>query len=62
MTKHSPHKRWKGCRVCRPWKFKDGGQSMRKPFAELRRLGKIRRVSRHDLGLEEEGRDVEGRT
>jgi hypothetical protein len=50
MAKQSPHTRWKGCRTCKVHKFKDAGQSMRKPRAELRRLGKVRRVSRHDLG------------
>lgn len=42
--------RQKGCHPCKPHKHRDAGQSHRKPFGELRRLGKLRRVSRHDLG------------
>ena len=42
--------RQKGCNLCQPHKHRDSGQSQRKPFAELRRIGKIRRVTRHDLG------------
>ena len=40
----------KGCHLCKPHKFRDAGQAHRKRFAELRRLGKLRRVGRHDLG------------
>lgn len=47
---HSPHRRHKGCQLCKPHKFKDNGQAVRKPIPELRTLGKRRRVSRHDLG------------
>lgn len=36
--------------MCKYYKFKDNGQSIRKPLAELRKLGKRKRVSRHDLG------------
>lgn len=42
--------RQKGCHLCKPHKHRDAGQSHRKPFGELRRLGKLRRVSRHELG------------
>ena len=52
MAKQSPHKQWKGCRVCKPHKHRVNGQAARKPLAELRFLGKVRRVSRHDLGLD----------
>lgn len=47
-TKHG--KRQKGCPMCKSYKFKDGSQSSRKPFSELRSIGKSRRVSRHDVG------------
>lgn len=47
---HSTHRRWKGCQLCKPQKFRDLGQAKRKPVGELRRIGKRRRVSRHDLG------------
>jgi hypothetical protein len=36
--------------MCKPYKFKDAGQANRKPWAELRTLGKKRRISRHELG------------
>ncbi|MGQ0804766.1 MAG: hypothetical protein ACT4PI_13005 [Actinomycetota bacterium] len=47
---HSPHRNWKGCRVCKPHKHRGHGQSRRQPLSVLRRLGKVRRVARHDLG------------
>jgi hypothetical protein len=50
MSKHSTHSRQKGCALCKPHKFKDLGQAQRKPRAELKAIGKGRRVSRHDLG------------
>ena len=54
MAKQSPHKQWKGCRLTKPHKHRANGQASRKPFSELRYLGKYRRVSRHDLGLDPE--------
>lgn len=49
MAKQSPHTRWKGCcLMCAV--HRDEGQSERKPINELRHIGKLRRVSRHDLG------------
>lgn len=50
MAKQSPHKTWKGCQLCTPHKDRAQGQAVRKPLAELRSLGKTRRVSRHYLG------------
>jgi hypothetical protein len=50
MVKQSPQVQWNGCRLCRPQKHRENGQSARKPLAELRFIGKIRRVIRHDLG------------
>jgi hypothetical protein len=47
---HSPHRRWKGCQLCKPYKHRDAGQSHRQPVSTLRKVGKARRVTRHDLG------------
>ncbi len=47
---HSPHRQQKGCPLCKPHKNRRDGQAVRKPFSELRKLGKRRRVSRRDLG------------
>lgn len=48
MTKHSPHTRWKGC--CLECAIhRDAGQAKRQPLSTLRIVGKIRRVSRHEL-------------
>ncbi len=53
MAHSSSQKRGKGCLLCKPHKFRDNGQSVRKPIPELRALGKSRRVGRHDLGLDD---------
>lgn len=45
---HSPHRRRKGCGLCKPWKHKDHGRAMREPVAVLRAIGKRRRVRRGD--------------
>lgn len=47
---HKKIKRQKGCSLCSPHKHRDRGQAERKPLPELRRIGKLRRVTRHDLG------------
>jgi hypothetical protein len=47
---HSPHRRWKGCPVCKPVKFKDAGRAVREPWPVLKKIGKKRRVRRGDLG------------
>lgn len=47
---HSPHRQWKGCRTCRPHKDRRLGRAWREPWPVLRTLGKLRRISRHDLG------------
>jgi hypothetical protein len=45
----SPHKRTKGCPVCKPSKHKDLGQAARMPLSALRRTGgRLHRVDRHD--------------
>lgn len=36
--------------MCKPHKQAKNGQAARKPWPELRKIGKKRRVSRHDLG------------
>jgi hypothetical protein len=43
-------RRWKGCQLCKPHKHAAEGQARRKSVQELRRLGRSRRISRHDLG------------
>lgn len=35
--------------MCKDYKFKDAGQAQRKPWTELKKMGKKSRVSRHDL-------------
>lgn len=47
-------RRWKGCQLCKPYKHAGHGDAERKPTAELRQIGKRRRVTRHDLGDAEE--------
>ena len=46
---HSPHRRWKGCALCKPRKHKGCGDAARTPFRELRKIGKKRRYSRHQV-------------
>lgn len=48
-SSQSTHRRWSGCPICKSYKHRDAGQSVRKPFSELRKIGKLRRVSRHDI-------------
>jgi hypothetical protein len=50
MGHSSRVKRQKGCSICSPGKFRDAGQSARVPLSTLRKLGKTRRITRHDLG------------
>lgn len=50
MTKHSPHKRWKGhCSLCAHWNGKDlsAGDTERTPFRVLRKLGVSRKYRRN---------------
>lgn len=47
---HSPHKSYRGCAMCKPWKRRGAGRAVKEPVAVLRRLGKRRRLSRRDLG------------
>lgn len=44
------HRRWKGCPLCKPHKHAGNGQADRKTRTDLRQLGKVRRVRRHELG------------
>lgn len=50
MAQHSTSRRWKGCNLCKSYRFKDDGQRNRQPFAVHRRIGNAHRVTRHDLG------------
>lgn len=47
---HSPHRRWKGCALCAPHKTRGNGRSVRDPFNVNKKIGKLRRTTRHDLG------------
>ena len=49
MAKQSPHTQWSGCPSCKPYKDKRRGQAERKPWSELRWLGKNRRLNRHEV-------------
>jgi len=49
MVKQSPHKRWKGCPICKPGKFKSQGDVHRTPWPVLRKLGVKRRYSRSKI-------------
>ncbi|MFE6745994.1 hypothetical protein ACFVGM_09095 [Kitasatospora purpeofusca] len=51
---HSPHRRRKGCGVCRPWQIRGNGPARRAPWPVLRKIGKRRRLGRHDLGDQEQ--------
>lgn len=44
------NRRWKGCAMCKYYKDDRHGQSIRQPVSTLRKIGKAKRVSRHDLG------------
>jgi hypothetical protein len=50
---HSPHRRWKGCRLCKPHKDKRLGDGERAPYAVARRAGGRRRYSRRAVGDED---------
>ncbi|MBO3751185.1 hypothetical protein J5X84_34360 [Streptosporangiaceae bacterium NEAU-GS5] len=54
MVKHSPHRRWKGHDTgCNPHKLKGAGRAEKEPWKVLRKLGKKRRVTRGDIGLDD---------
>lgn len=53
MSKHKrrrPKNRRAGCLLCKPHKMNGGPPSDVLRISELRRLGKAKRVTRHDLG------------
>jgi hypothetical protein len=47
---YSPTRRFKGCPICKRYKIRGLGAADRTPLPVLRKLGKSRRLSRHDLG------------
>lgn len=49
---HSSHRQWKGCRVCKPWKHRGNGDAARTPFRELRKVGQLKRINRHDVSTD----------
>ena len=46
----SPTRRQKGCAMCKFYKNSQMPMKTQKSWNELRKLGKKRRVTRHDLG------------
>lgn len=44
---HSPHRNWKGCRLCKPHKMRGKGRSVRDPWPVARKLGWKRRYGRN---------------
>lgn len=44
------NRRWKGCQLCKPHKHINCSQAEKKPLPEKRLLGKLKRITRHDLG------------
>lgn len=44
----SPHQNHKGCMMCKPNKRRGRGRAFRDPWPVLRKLGKKRRLGRHD--------------
>ena len=51
---HSPHRRRKGCGLCKPWKIRGLGRASheaagRDPARVNRKLGRNRRGKRHDI-------------
>jgi hypothetical protein len=48
------NRRWKGCPMCKYFKYAGFGDAVRIPPKELRKMGgKTRRVSRHDIERDE---------
>ncbi|MGV9311253.1 hypothetical protein ACWDR0_03550 [Streptomyces sp. NPDC003691] len=47
---HSPHRRRKGCGLCKPHKLRGYGRSVRDPWPVARKLGRKRRFGRRDVG------------
>lgn len=46
---HSPHRRWKGCALCKMHKHRGNGDAVRAPWSVMRKVGKKRRWNRHDV-------------
>lgn len=42
-------RRWKGCAMCKYYKFAGYGDATRMPWSAVRKMGKKRRLSRHDV-------------
>lgn len=49
-----PHKRWKGCPLCKPYKNDALGDPERQPFSESVQRGTSHRWQRHDVPVERE--------
>lgn len=46
---HSPHRRWKGCAMCKAHKHRGNGDAARTPHSALKRIGRKCRWGRHDI-------------
>ncbi|WP_171906539.1 hypothetical protein [Arthrobacter sp. SW1] len=49
---HSPHRRNKGCGLCKPHQWKGQGKARRSPWAVNRKIGRKRRWNRRIEGEE----------
>ncbi|SDZ02376.1 hypothetical protein SAMN05216554_1987 [Herbiconiux ginsengi] len=52
---HSPHRRWRGCALCKPHKIRGAGASSRTPPSVLRKVGRKRRWNRNDIDPASDG-------
>jgi hypothetical protein len=48
-----PHRRWKGCAMCKSHKHAGHGDAVRMPWAAVKRFGNRRRLSRKDVSAPE---------
>lgn len=49
MPNHHPSRSWRGCAMCKPHKRRGAGRAVKDPVAVQRRLGNVRRYSRHSV-------------
>lgn len=49
LMPRTSNRRWKGCPMCKDHKHAGHGDTIRTPWAVLRKMGKKRRYSRHDV-------------
>ena len=56
MPNHHPSRSWRGCAMCKPHKRRGTGRAAKGPVTARRRLGRVRRYSRHSLGHDDSDR------